>query len=281
MFSIKRMLTTVVCSFLIVIFLSSCQLEMAANKKVSEKELTSRMISMVEREMDNVLPYVKEDIPQMKSLEDVDARTIVMNTLEEDQGRKYLEFCYEIETAATPEEVVSAAEGLVSDEDMELLKTKVEETKSIAKAMALEGAKTLTGEQRRAFYKDLRVLVIKATVLLTAGIVYMCIPKVVLWGKVTAACAVAVAAGVVASAVLSVVEYYQFDKESVGDSFEGWLESITKEPYTAWALAAGIIATGNTMKRSPVLTGIILIIFAIYEVTDDIKPMLKKYNFNI
>lgn len=100
-------------------------------------------------------------------------------------------------------------------------------------------------------------------------------------GKITAACAVAVAAGVVASGVLSVVEYYQFEDSTINESFEGWVESITKEPYTSWAIAASVIATGKTMGRSPVLTGVILAIFAIYNVIDQVKPMLKKYNFNI
>jgi len=38
---------------------------------------------------------------------------------------------------------------------------------------------------------------------------------------------------------------------------------------------------GTTMKRSPVVTGIIICVFAIYNVVDLIKPMLKKYNFSV
>ncbi len=277
----KRAFSTVVSSLLILIFLTSCQMEVASKKKVSEKELTTRMISMVDRELDHVLPYIEEELPETRGLEDVSAKTIVMKTLGEEKGKQYLEFCYNIDTAGTPEEVIAAAEGLISDEDMAMLRAKVDEIETQTRSLYQEKAKTLTGQQQRAFYKDLRVLVVKATVLFTAGIVYACIPNVVWWGKITAACAVSVAAGIVAAAILSVVEYYKVDGATMGESFEGWIDSITKEPYTDWAIAAGMIATGKTMKRSPVLTGIIICAFGIYRVVDDIKPMMKKYNLTV
>ncbi|NLZ68505.1 MAG: hypothetical protein GX903_05840 [Spirochaetales bacterium] len=278
---LRLLMVDFVSALLIMIFLVGCNLEVAGKKRVSEAELTSKMITMVDRELETVLPYVTEDLPGAKGIESYNGRSVIENTMSEEQGRKYLEFCYEIENASTPEAVVAAAEGLISKEDMEELKLKVEETKEIARSLAIEGARSMTNPQKRAFFKDLRSLVIKSTVLLAAGIVYACIPTMVFWGKITAACAVAVAAGVVASGVLSVVEYYQFEDSTINESFEGWVESITKEPYTSWAIAASVIATGKTMGRSPVLTGVILAIFAIYNVIDQVKPMLKKYNFNI
>ena len=56
---------------------------------------------------------------------------------------------------------------------------------------------------------------------------------------------------------------------------------VTTEPELSYALAASMIATGETLKRGPVVTGIILCVFAIYNVIDMLKPMLKKYNFTI
>lgn len=276
----QRTVSTFISSLLILIFLTSCQMEVASRTSVNEKELTDRMIAMVDRELDNVIPYIEEDLPSTRSLEDVNARSIVMKTLEEEQGKRYLEFCYQIDTAATPEEVVKAAEGLISEEDMAMLKAKVQELETKTRTFAEERARTLTGQQQREFYRDLRVLVVKATVLFTAGIVYACIPNTVWWGKITAACAVAVAAGIVAAAILSVVEYYKVDGATLGSSFEGWIDSITKEPYTDWALAASIIATGKTMKRSPALTGVIICVFGLYKVVDELKPMMKKYNLS-
>jgi hypothetical protein len=34
------------------------------------------------------------------------------------------------------------------------------------------------------------------------------------------------------------------------------------------------------MTKGPVVTGLIIAVFAIYQVIDMVKPMLKKYNFN-
>ena len=42
-----------------------------------------------------------------------------------------------------------------------------------------------------------------------------------------------------------------------------------------------MMAVGTTMKRGPVVTGIVICVFAIYNVVDLIKPMLKKYNFSV
>lgn len=127
--------------------------------------------------------------------------------------------------------------------------------------------------------KDLQKLVTRTVVLMTAGIVYACIPSAVFWGKVTAASAIAVAAGVVSTTIMSIWRYYEFDMD-VDQAFEDWLKSVTIEPETAYALAASVIAMGTTLKRGPVVTGIVLGVFAIYNVIDMVRPMLKLYNFN-
>jgi hypothetical protein len=271
------------CALLVVLMLPGCSLGMGGRPQVSEAELNDRMSKMIDREIDTVLPYIEEDLEGVsRSLGSGTFRgvDVVRGMYEEEHGREYLEFCYNVELARNPEEVVEAAASLIGEEDMAELRKRVNELESKAADIALVASRTLTAAQKKEFFADMRKLVIKSTVLLTAGIVYACIPKAVLWGKVTAACAVSVAAGVVASAVLSVVEYYQFENTTLGTTFESWIDSITKEPYTAWALAAGMIATGKTMERSPILTGLIIAVFAIYGVVDDVKPMLKKYNFS-
>jgi hypothetical protein len=100
------------------------------------------------------------------------------------------------------------------------------------------------------------------------------------WGKISAATAIAVATGVVASTVMSIWRYYQFGG-SIDESFGEWLTSVTTEPELSYALAASVIAVGNTLKRGAVVTGIIICVFALYNVVDMVKPMLAKYNFGI
>ena len=103
-----------------------------------------------------------------------------------------------------------------------------------------------------------------------------------LWGKISAACAVAVAAGIVASGIMTFFEYKRFGIPGNDlPSFEAWLESIYKDSYSAWALAASMIATGTAAKRSPVVTGLIIAAFSLYGVLDGIRPIAKKYNFAI
>jgi hypothetical protein len=117
-------------------------------------------------------------------------------------------------------------------------------------------------------------------VLLVAGIVYACIPNVIFWGKVTAAAAISVAAGIVATTVMSIYRYYKYDNESLSSSFQDWLTDVTTEPAAAFAVATSMISVGKTMTTSPVVTGLIIIVFSIYQVMDLVKPLLKKYNFN-
>ena len=79
---------------------------------------------------------------------------------------------------------------------------------------------------------------------------------------------------------MSIWRYYQFGG-SIDESFGEWLTSVTTEPELSYALAASVIAVGNTLKRGAVVTGIIICVFALYNVVDMVKPMLAKYNFGI
>ncbi|NLA92030.1 MAG: hypothetical protein GX842_01135 [Spirochaetales bacterium] len=128
--------------------------------------------------------------------------------------------------------------------------------------------------------RDLQKLVTKTLVLMVAGIVYACIPNVIFWGKITAAAAISVAAGIVATSVMSIYRYYKYDSESLSSSFQDWLVDVTTEPAASFAVATSMITVGKTMSSGPVVTGLIIIVFSIYQVMDLVKPMLKKYNFN-
>lgn len=262
--------------------LFGCTMESAGVKGITEEEMVSRVGKMLDREIDAVMPYIEDDLPPnaTKAIKGMDGESIVRSAITEEQGREYIAFCYSIEDAQSPEDVLESARTLVSEEDMALLESKVAESRECLRALYEKESKKLTYAQQRQFCKDLKRLLVKSTVLLTAGIVYACIPKVIFWGKISAACAVAVCAGVVASSVMSVVEYKKFG-DAPEQSFDSWLESVTKEPYSAWAISASMIATGSSMKRSPVVTGIVIAMFGIYNVIDEVRPMLKKYNFNV
>ena len=141
-------------------------------------------------------------------------------------------------------------------------------------------ARGLAPSQRVEFWKDMQKLVTRTLVLFTAGVVYACIPTVVFWGKIAAASAIAVATGIVASTVMSIWRYYQFGG-SLDDTFAEWIAEVSTEPETSYAMAASMMALGTTMKRGPVVTGLIICVFALYNVIDMVKPMLKKYNFSV
>ncbi|MBQ0072117.1 MAG: hypothetical protein KBS81_09755, partial [Spirochaetales bacterium] len=141
--------------------------------------------------------------------------------------------------------------------------------------------RSLNAKQREEFYNDLRSLVVKSVVLLTSAIVYAFIPKTIFWGKVSAATAVSVSAGVVASTLVTIVEWADVDTVQSETSFSDWLTSVTIDPFTNWALAQGVINAQAAVSESPITAALILGVFAIYNVIESAKVMLEKYNFKV
>ncbi len=281
--NVKRLLGKLVCLVLI-IPLSGCNLNWNRSEvpKVSDKDLLPTMSKVIDEQLDIVLPYLDEEmsgaVSRALSSDSMDGRSIVGHTLEELSGRDYLEFGYAVSTTEDAQTVVDYARTLLPPDEFSALEGKLAEARSLMLDKGEEMARALPPHQRPAFMKDLQKLVVRSIVLLVAGIVYACIPKVVFWGKITAAAAIAIAAGIVATTIMSIWRYYEFDMDK-DVAFEDWLKSVTTEPETAYALAASVIAMGTTLKRGPIVTGIILCVFAIYNVIDMVKPMLKKYNF--
>lgn len=280
----KHLLEKLVCLILIV-SLTGCNLNWNRSQvpKVSDKELMPTMARVIDEQLEVVLPYLDEELSGEVSrallATSMDGRAVVDSTLEEQAGRDYLEFGYAVATTEDAQMVVDYARNLLPADEFAVLEGKVSEARSLMFSKGEELSRALPPHQRQAFMKDLQKLVTRTIVLLVAGIVYACIPKVVFWGKITAAAAIAIAAGIVATTIMSIWRYYEFDMDK-DVAFEDWLKSVTTEPETAYALAASIIAMGTTLKRGPIVTGIILGVFAIYNVIDLVKPMLKTYNFN-
>ena len=133
----------------------------------------------------------------------------------------------------------------------------------------------------KAINKDLKSMVVKTVVLLTASIVYAMIPKVMFWGKVSAAAAVSVAAGVVASGFVSMVEWSDEDLKNTDKDFSAWLEEITVEPFTDWALAQGVLNAQMAATNNPVTSALVLGVFALYHIGEDAKTLMKKYNWEV
>lgn len=271
--------------FMLVIPLSGCSMawEAQTKAKITDKELFPTVARIIDEQKDVVWEYLEEDLSRALSSSDLSGVEIVKSTLSEEQGRQYLEFCYavnDIDSTDQAQRVVDFARTLISEEEMTALEQKLEENRSLMLAEAEDLARALAPSQRAPFWKDMQKLLTRSTVLFTAGVVYACIPTVVFWGKVSAATAIAIAAGVVASTVMSIWRYYQFGGD-LDQSFNEWLITVTTEPELSYALAASMISVGTTMKRGFVVTGIVICVFALYNVIDMVKPMLKKYNFNV
>lgn len=260
--------------------LAGCTLEASAANKAYRREVHSRVARMIDEELSTVLPYVEDELPSdFRSVGTISGDAVVSRMLSEDKGEEYIDFSYALMTHRDVEGVLKAAEELVPEEEMVKLREDIEAEEARAMAFYEEASRDLTSAQQKAFYSDIKKLVVKASVLLTAAVVYAFIPNTVVWGKVSAACAAAVAAGFVASGILTVFEYHRYDTDQ--PALDEWIESVYKDSYAAWGLAASVIATGTAAKRSPVVTALIVAVFAAYNVLKDVRPLLKKYNFSI
>lgn len=270
---------------MLIIPLSGCSMgwQPESKAKISDEVLFPAVQEMIEEQQDVVMPYLSEEIERVLGRGSLDAAQVVEQTMGEVQGREYLEFCYVVghsESEEDVQKVVSFAHGLLDEAQRIDLDMKLEQTRSLLMAEAEIHARALAPSQRAPFWKDMQKLVTRTLVLFTAGVVYACIPKLVFWGKVSAATAIAVATGVVASSVMSIWRYYQFGGNA-DQAFGEWLTSVTTEPELSYALAASVMAVGNTLKRGPVVTGVIICVFALYNVIDMVKPMLSTYNFTV
>jgi hypothetical protein len=176
--------------------------------------------------------------------------------------------------------VLDQAADLLPSEQFSELSSRMVSARRQLQSYAQDQVRAIPPSQRPAFMRDLQKLVTKTLVLLVAGIVYACIPKVVFWGKITAAAAISVAAGITATTLMSIYRYYKYGEDSLSQSFQEWIVDVTTDPAASYAVAASMTTVGKAMTNGPVVAGLILVVFAIYQVMDMVKPMLKKYNFD-
>lgn len=193
-----------------------------------------------------------------------------------------LDFCYAVDLSQASldvDPVMSTAQSVLSAKEYERLRSQADELEASMTAKGIEFAKGLPLNQQEAFYKDLKVLVTRSVVLLVAGIVYAAVPNLVFWGKISAAAAISVGAGLVAISVMSLYEYYKYGTGE-GMDFETWFKDLIKIPQADFALTTTVTAMAEALGMGPVVTGIILCVFAVYNIVGLVRSMLKTYNFD-
>ena len=285
----EHLFNLAVCLFVLICFLAcNANYKPSFKASITDASMKSRVSHVIDAQLDNVKEYLDEDL--QTEIEGGSRGTggrlsgseIVELTLAESGGRDYLDFCYAIDyTQATGDvdAVMDTARSVLPAEDYNEL---VERTSEMERAITLKGdeiARDIPLNQQAAFYKDLKILVTRAIVLLVAGVVYACIPAVVFWGKVSAACAISVGAGLVAISIMSLYEYYRFGTGE-GQTFEDWFKGLLKIPQADFALTATVTSITEAMGVSPVVTGIIICVFALYNIVDLARAMIKTYNFD-
>lgn len=270
----------------LIISLLGCSMawEPFTTPSIDYEEMVPLVVRVIDEQLDTVRPILEEEgewVALARAMEgELDGERVVSELLKEEGGEAYLNFCYSVASGLDSEELLKEAQGLMGEEEYVQLNEQFSRARSALLSYGEAECRALPPSQRAEFMRDLQKMVSKTLVLLVAGIVYACIPNVIFWGKVTAAAAISVAAGIVATTVMSIYRYYKFDDESLSASFQDWLVDVTTEPAAAFAVATSMISVGKTMTTSPVVTGLIIIVFSIYQVMDLVKPLLKKYNFN-
>ena len=261
------------------VLIVSCSLPDSGSGSLSSSVLVSSAGRAIDSRLDSVRDFLVEDLGAEIDLDGLDGYDIASRALEEEGGQDYLEFLLASEEAESVEAVLEAASGLAPDEELEEIRSYLADYETEAES-AVASARYLTASQKKAFYQDLTEMVVECAVLLVSAVVYAYLPNTVLWGKVTAAAAVAIAAGLVATTICAIVSSYKLDMDE-GETFELWLETVTTEPAAAVAIAASMFSLGTSLGRSTLTTSIILAIFALYNVVDYAEDMLEAYDFSL
>lgn len=256
----------------------SCSMPSTGPGSVDPRELVSTAGRLIDEHLDLVREAISSEIPEDEDITELTGYDIASRALEEDMGEEYLDFCIKTDRFESVDEVLEAAAPLAPSEELDKIRLDMERYEARLFRELESKARVLTPAQEEEFFESLKSLVIKTAVLLTAAVVYAFVPDMMFWGKVSAAAAVAIAAGILSTTFISIVEYYKLDME-VGESFQSWLEDVTTEPSASWALAAAMINLGISLDRSPVLTSLILGVFAIFNIVDEVKTMLE-FNFD-
>ncbi len=278
----------VVCLLLLVCIVA-CNMNFSPSfkERISDEEMKPAVAKVIDAQMDCIKDSLDEDLRESidnggKGTSPMTGAQIVELTMQETGGRDYLDFCYAVDISQASldtDPVMSTAQSVLSEEEYDRLNSQVNELEKNLTEKGNFYAKGLPLDQQEAFFKDLKVLVTRAIVLLVAGIVYACVPKLVFWGKISAAAAISVGAGLVALSIMSLYEYYQYGLEE-DMTFEEWFKELIKIPQADFALTTTVTSMAEAMGMGPVVTGIIICVYAIYNVTGLVRNMMETYNLD-
>ncbi len=251
----------------------------------------TKVASVIDEEMDTIKPHLDSDIQgeidNTKGGSKTGAEIVDLTCLEEN-GEDYVDLCYEVDMSSSSydySDVVDVSRRVLTDEQFQLLEKQIEETEKAIRDSFEPLAKDVPLNQQEEFYSDLESFVVRSVVLLAASAVYSYIPDTVLWGKITAAAAVAVGAGLVAMIAMEVYK----DINGIGPSlnlgkdasFQDWLKELVKTPQADYALTTAVTSITTSLGMNPTSTAICLAVFGIFKSTDMIKELGAKYDFNI
>ncbi len=289
-------------SIFLLLAMVSCNLSYIPSFKASitDSEMKPAVAKVIDAQLSCIKEYLDEDLKQ--SLEGIDSSKaleslgyskdasnrpltgsdIVELTLKEEGGKDYLDFCYAMDCSQQSldvQPIMETAKYVLSSKEYANLKEQTDSLESSMASKGIEFAKGLPLNQQEAFYKDLKVLVTRSVVLMVAGIVYACVPNLVFWGKISAAAAIAIGAGLVAISIMSMYEYYKYGTGD-GVDFETWFKDLIKIPKADFALTTTVTAMAETLGMGPVVTGIVICVFGLYNIVGTVRTMLKTYNFD-
>ena len=281
----KRLTKALVWILIVTIFLSSCTPQLSSTVEISKEKLMSESTRLINECYDDVRTilidegeYTTEDFVSHGI---ADGETLVRAVAKEENGDELLELVCLSDNAQDVDSVLAVATKFISHDEYKELEKKSQEIEQYFSTEGEKIARSLNPKEKEKFYKDLRSVTVKSVVLLTAAIVYACIPKVMFWGKISAASAVSIAAGVVASTLITIIEWSDKDLQQDQEAFKKWLDNVTEEPVAAWALAQGVINTQAAISTNYVTGALVLFVFSIYHISDGTKKLLKEYNWRV
>lgn len=276
---------TVGCALILLMLFASCSPALVSGKKIKKSLLMSESARMIDEYYEEVRSVLVENGEysegEVASYGNLTGEEITRNIMNGEGGEDYLNFLYQANYADNPDDVIDAAASFLSDDEIVDLRNRADEIENHFEEIGRSVSRVLNPSEKEQFYKDLRTLTVKSVVLLTAAVVYAIIPHVMFWGKVAAATAVSVAAGVVASTIITIVEWADKDIKHDENAFKDWLDNVSSEPVAAWALAQGVITTQTAAGTSPVVAALILAVFAAYQIIDSAKVLLENYNWKV
>lgn len=270
--------------------LVACNMQFTPSFKdsISDTQMKSTVAKAIDAQLEYIKEYLDDDLKESidngnsKGSGAMTGEQIVARTMEEEGGKDYLDFCYAMDLSQSnldTEPIMSTAQNILTAEEYERLNAQVNDLEKSLTEKGISYSKSLPVEQQKQFFKDLKVLVTRAVVLLVAGIVYACVPKLVFWGKVSAAAAIAIGAGLVALSVMSLYEYFKYGLEE-DMTFEQWFTELIKIPQADFALTTTVTSMSEAMGIGPVVTGIIICVFGVYNVAGLVRDMIDTYNFD-